>query len=167
MAGLRAVSDAAECRQLAGAKLRERGTAPMRPDLVVVTVDHEHGTADAPCDIGQRGARDPGSELAEDERVGIGLHAPADRVLDLLGRVRLVEALPEEVLEEARIVAPPVVAVVLRPTFVGRQLLLERREDRCPFRVHRPDRDSWCDEDHSRDALGVLRRQQEPTLRTE
>ncbi len=50
---------------------------------------------------------------------------PGDAVLDLLGRVRLREDLAEEELEEAAVVAQPVVPVVLRPALVGVELLVE------------------------------------------
>ena len=99
----------------------------MRPDQVAVAVDHE------------RRAPDPRAHLAEvlvawhadpadrvDQRLGRRLERPADAVLDLLGRVRLAEALGEEELEEPEVVPPPVVAVVLRPTLVGVERLVER-----------------------------------------
>ena len=56
------------------------------------------------------------------ERLGRRLEAPADAVLDRLGRVRLGEHLRDEELEEVAVVAEPVVAVVLRPALVGVEL---------------------------------------------
>ena len=61
--------------------------------------------------------------------------APADAVLDLLGRVRLGEDLREEELEEVGVVAQPVVAVVLRPALVGVELLVERARRPRPRRL--------------------------------
>ena len=58
-----------------------------------------------------------------DQRLGRRLEPPADAVLDRLRRVRLREHLREEELEEAAVVAQPVVAVVLRPALVGVELL--------------------------------------------
>ena len=40
-------------------------------------------------------------ELAGNERVGVGLEGPSDAVLDLLGRMPLVEDLREEELDKA------------------------------------------------------------------
>ena len=64
--------------------------------------------------------------LRRDERLRRRLEPPADAVLDRLRRVRLREHLREEELEEAAVVAEPVVAVVLRPAFVGVELLVPR-----------------------------------------
>ena len=49
------------------------------------------------------------------ERLRVGLQRPAHAVLDLLGRVRVVEHLGEEELQEPAVVLAPVVAVVHRP----------------------------------------------------
>jgi hypothetical protein len=57
---------------------------------------------------------------------GAGLHGPADAVLDLRGGVRLGEHLGEEELDEAGVVAPPVVTVELGPAFVAVEHLVER-----------------------------------------
>ena len=50
--------------------------------------------------------------------LGIGLQRPADRILALLGRVRLGEHLREEELHEVRVVREPVVAIPLPPALV-------------------------------------------------
>ena len=57
---------------------------------------------------------------------GARLEPPADAVLDLLRRVRLPEHLREEELDEAAVVAQPVVPVVLRPALVRVELVLPR-----------------------------------------
>ena len=67
---------------------------------------------------------EPVAERRRDQRLRRRLEAPAHAVLDRLGRVRLVEHLREEELEEAAVVAQPVVAVVLRPALVGVELLV-------------------------------------------
>ena len=70
---------------------------------------------------------EPGCELGRDERLGVGLEAPADAVLALLGGVRLGEALREEELEEVLVVLEPVVAVPLPPADVLVARLAELR----------------------------------------
>ena len=80
---------------------------------------------------------------------------PRDRVLDLLGRVRLVEELREEELEKAAVVAQPVVAVVLRPAVV----LLERRVEvvlGAPRVRRRQERERRRDRDDPEHAVGVI-----------
>src|SRR3954451_14253352 len=74
-----------------------------------------------------RRVREPRGELGRDERLGGGLQAPADRVLALLGRMRLAEHLGEEELEKVLVVLEPVVAVPLLPPLVGVVPALEHR----------------------------------------
>ena len=96
------------------------------PDRVVSAVDYEHGTphvANASQDV--VALPDPRRELGQDQGFGIRLEAPANRVVGRLRRVGLGEALAEEELEEAAVVAEPVVAVVLRPALVGVELELQ------------------------------------------
>ena len=99
-----------------------------RPDQVAVAVDHEHRAAGrartSRAKSSPRGHADPARGVGQ--RLGRRLERPADAVLDLLGRVRLVEALGEEELEEVGVVPLPVVAVVLRPPLVGVERLVER-----------------------------------------
>ena len=61
------------------------------------------------------------------QRLGVGLERPADAVLDLLGRVRLGEALAKKNSRKSAVVAQPVVAVVLRPALVGVERVVERQ----------------------------------------
>src|SRR5262245_38792007 len=60
-----------------------------------------------------------------DQRLRISIQAPLDAVLDLLGRMRLAEAPSEEELQEIAVVAAPVMAVVLGPTFRCLELVVE------------------------------------------
>jgi hypothetical protein len=125
---------------------------------VDVAVDHEHRTPNPRADVREllataqvergRGVR---------EGLGVGLETPSDAVLDLLGRVRLVEHLAEEVLEEPLVVALPVVAVVRRPALLGFELLLEARDDR-PLGVPRSERDRRPHVDDRDRALGMVGR---------
>jgi hypothetical protein len=97
------------------------------------------------------------------DRLRRRLERPADAVLDLLRRVRLREALPEEVLEEAAVVAQPVVVVVLRPALVGLERLVERMDGALGKR--RCERDRRPDEGGAGHALRVLRGEQHPPER--
>ena len=100
----------------------------MRADGVIASVDHEHGAANLVRELAH--ARLVGQsprDLARDQRLGVRLERPADRVLALLGRVRLVEDLREEELEEVLVVLEPVVAVPLAPAVVGVARLDELR----------------------------------------
>ncbi len=99
------------------------------------------------------GAFEVGSALCCDDRLGCGLEPPLDRVLELLGRVRLGEHLAHEELDEAGPVTLPVVPVVLRPTFVSVERLLEAVVD-AVRRVSETDR--WTDHDGSEHPLGVV-----------
>ncbi len=58
----------------------------------------------------------PGCVHAAEDDLGGGLQAPADPVLNLLGRVRLGEHLGDEEVQESRPVAEPVAAVPLGPS---------------------------------------------------
>ena len=71
-------------------------------------------------------SRSPATSHVGEHRVDRSVERPLDGVLDLLRRVRLRRDLLEEEAGEARVVAPPVVAVELRPALVGRQLVVER-----------------------------------------
>ena len=62
---------------------------------------------------------------ASDDDLRVGVQAPADRVLDLLGRVRLGERLGEEEVEEPGPVPQPVVPVPLGPAFRSSRFLIE------------------------------------------
>ena len=84
----------------------------------------EHRAADAATQVARRVLIEHLPELCRDERLSRRLEPPADAVLDRLRRVRLREHLREEELEEACVVAEPVVAVVLRPALVGVELLV-------------------------------------------
>ena len=99
-------------------------------------------------------AREVDPALGVDERLGSGGQRPPDGVLDLLGRVRLVEALREEELEEAREVPAPVVPIVLRPLLVGVEQVLERVQ--APLGVARCERDRGTDVNDRVNSLRVV-----------
>jgi hypothetical protein len=61
---------------------------------------------------------EPRGQLGGDQRLGVYLEPPADRVLALLRGVGLSEAHREEELEEVLVVLQPVVAVPLPPADV-------------------------------------------------
>src|SRR4030095_13317672 len=54
-----------------------------------------------------------------DQRRSFCVDGPADPVLDLLGRMRLVEDITDEELREIRVVLQPVAMVELVPAFVA------------------------------------------------
>ncbi len=94
--------------------------------------------------------------VVQQDRLGAGLHGPADGVLDLLGRVRLAEQLVEEEAHVAVPVLEPVVPVLLVPALVHVENGIEvtgagrvrGRDEGCPRR----------DADHTEHALGMRRR---------
>ncbi len=161
VAGLGAVAGAFERDERAAGGLGERGALGVRADAVGVAVDDERGAAHA------RGRVREGLQPAQaerrggvGERLGVGLERPFDAVLDLLGRVRLVEHLGEEELQEPAVVLAPVVAVVHRPRVGGAaQVVLEARADRA-LREARRERHRRADVGDAADALGVVGGQQ-------
>jgi hypothetical protein len=129
-----------------------------RPDRVVGAVDDEHRAGDAAADLPEGFAVVQLPALvSQGQGRPIGVQAPSDAVLDLLGRVRLGEHLAEEELEEVAVVLEPVVAVVLVPPVVGLHRLVERggRADGV-LRERRGGRDEGC----PLDALGMLGREE-------
>ena len=155
IARLRAVARALEGDQRAAGRLGQRLALGMGADHVPVTVQDEgwaaHPFTHRPEILSSREV-DPA--LGVDERLGSGCQRPPDGVLDLLGRVRLVEALREEELEEALEVPAPVVPVVLRPRLIGVEQVLERVE--APLGVARRERDRGTDVNDRVDSLRVV-----------
>jgi hypothetical protein len=143
--------------EVAAGDVRERRSARVGADRVVAAVDHEHGTAHALAALAEALDRRHAPRRV-DQRLRIGVESPADAVLDLLGRVRLGEHPPEEELEEARVVAQPVVAVVLGPALVGVVLVLERVAG--ALRMRRGDRYGRPDVGDGVDPLGMVGGQQ-------
>ena len=88
---------------------------------------------------------------------------PHERVLDLLGGVRLREAAPEEELEVAAEVLLPEVPVGLRPALVLGALLLEVEAGALGQR--RGERESGSHEHRAGDALRVVGREQQRAAR--
>ena len=116
VASMREVARPLERDELAARRLGERHALRVRADRVLVAVHDEHRAADARAEIGELDTgRQADSRVVVGERLGRRLEGPRDAVLDLLRRVRLREALPQEELEEVAVVAQPVVDVVLRP----------------------------------------------------
>ncbi len=166
VAHVRRVCRPFERDERAAGRLRERRAACVRRLLVLVPVDDEHGTADTGGELARlRLVGDPRSLLRGEQDLGRGLQPPFHAVLDLLRRVRLPEHLRDEELHEAGVVAQPVVAVVLRPPFVGVELDVELRQH--AERVRRRDRQGRADERRARNAVGVVGREQEPALAAE
>ena len=155
---------AAQHHQLRPALLRQRDPARLAGDRVARALDHERGALHAPGQVAHRVGRDPVLDLHVDQRLRRRVEPPPHAVLDQLGRVRLVEHLREEELEEAAVVLEPVVAVVLLPALVVVALLVPRQVaavDRLAER-HR-----GADEDRALDPLGVLGGQQQRALGAE
>ena len=154
VARVRAVPGALQRDERSTGDPRELGAHLERPDRVVGPVDHQHGARDALAEARElRRIVQLAAEIGERERLRRRLQAPPDAVLDLLGRVRLGEHLPEEELEEVAVVLEPVVAVVLGPALVGLERLVERRRD---ARGVLGERGGGGDEHRGRDPLGML-----------
>ena len=147
-------------------QLGELGTGRMRPDGIVPAVDDEDGTAHARGQLASLvGVFDTARALRRDEHLRRRLERPAHGVLDLLGRVRLGEHLREEELEEVGVMLEPVLAVVLPPSLVGLQTLVERDHGAASGR-RRAERQRRSDEDHALDALGMVRGEEQGALRS-
>ncbi len=147
-------------------QLGELGTGRMRPDRIVPAVDDEDGTAHARGQLASLvGVLDTACALRRDEHLRRRLERPVHGVLDLLGRVRLGEHLREEELEEVGVMLEPVLAVVLQPSLVRIELLVER-DHGAASRRRRAERQRRSDEDHALDALGMVRREEQGALRS-
>ena len=105
-AAIGSVAAAGEGDQLAAGPLGERDAASRSGASVLVAVDDEHRAADrAGTSPRPRSRRlDADRRPSVDQRLRVGLQAPADAVLDLLGRVRLGERSREEELDAAAVV---------------------------------------------------------------
>ena len=146
--------------------LGERLAAGRGDDGVRPALDDEQRAGHAPGELARLLGIEPARLVRQHERLGRRLESPADGVLDGLRRVRLGEDLPHEELDEAGVVAQPVVLVVLRPALVGVELVLEGVHQ--PVRVRRAStRIRRADEDGRVHALGMLGRQEEPALAAE
>src|SRR5215831_14069344 len=113
--------------QRAVRRLGQCSALAMRTDRVLLAVNDEARALNASAHVDEAldaAKTDGAARIGECHRVGV--ETPTDAVFDLLRRVRLREALAEKELEEALVVAQPVMAVVLRPTIVGVELIVER-----------------------------------------
>ena len=131
VARVREVARALEHDELAAGELRERAprTSHGRTASSVPWITSTGQSTRARSSRTLSSSCEARRELRRDERLGVRVEAPADRVLALLRRVRLGEALREEELEEVLVVLEPVVAVPLAPAdvFVARLDELVRR----------------------------------------
>ena len=107
-----------ELDELGAGGLGEDRAAVAGDQQVLVALGDEDRAADAAHQLARGGLVHVGRLDRERERVRRALEPPADRVLDLLRRVRLRHAAAEEELEVAAEVLLPVVAVGLRPALV-------------------------------------------------
>jgi hypothetical protein len=160
-----AMARALQQGELAAGRLGECDPATLASDRVGGALDHQHRAADTAAQPARGLLVEHIGEFGRDEGLRRRVQAPADAVLSWLGRVRFGEHLGEEELQEAPVVAQPVVAVVLRPALIGAELLVPvvRRA------VHRRcgERQGWGDEDGSGHPVRVPGRQQQRALRPE
>ena len=131
---MRRVPGTLERDQRPARQLGERGAGGMEPDRVVAAVHDQHRAADPGRELAHRSLVKPGRGHGRDQRLRRCLQAPANAVLDLLGRMRFGEHLGEEELQELPVVRQPVVPVELLPALVFIQLLGERRDRPGPRR---------------------------------
>ncbi len=126
VAGLGQVARAGQGDQAPARRLGQGRPLGVGPDRVLVPVDHQHRAADAAA-LPLEGLQPAQQQalLGVDQGLGGDLQRPADAVLVLLGRVGLGQAPREEELQEAAVVAQPVVLVVPGPALVGVQRLEE------------------------------------------
>ena len=156
VAGVRPVAGALEHDQRAAEFLGQRHP-PSRIDQLDPRCRGGPGWGSAPGRTGSTTVSGSSSLVAQPRKPARMVSAsvssaPADAVLDLLGGVRLGEALGEEPIQVATPVAQPVVAVLLAPS-PGR-CRAPRRTGRRHLRL--PDWQHRGDEDHAGDPLGML-----------
>jgi hypothetical protein len=125
---------------------------------VLGAVDDEGGTPNAPA---QRLGRLPVLRCVPaftlgDHRLGIGLEGPRDRVLVLLGGVRLRQQLAEEEPRPRGVVLPPEVAVAQSPAGGVVDLVRPGLGRLRPVPVARSKPHGRCDGDDTRHPVGVL-----------
>ncbi len=118
VARMRRVPGTVERDQRPVRQLGERGAGGMGPDRVVAAVHDQHRAADPGRELAHRGLVEPWRGDGRDQSLRRCLQAPADAVLDLLGRVRFGERLGEEELQEVPVAGQPVVPVELLPALV-------------------------------------------------
>ena len=159
MAGVGKVADALVGDELGAGEPGELLRAIVRHEVVLVALHDQQRKVDAlehreDLVVGHARAVD-----RVDERLAVGVQRPADRVLDLLRRVRLAEALGHEELEVVAVVARPVVPVGLRPAVVGLQIGVEREADAGGHR--RRERKCGRHEDRAAEAVAVVGAEQQ------
>src|SRR4030088_997299 len=112
-----------EQNELRAQRLGQRDPAVGSGDQVVGPLYDEHWAADLPAELAYRFLVELFLCLGRNQRLRTHLEPPAHAVFDGLCRVRLREHLGEEELEEAALVAEPVVAVVLFSSSGSSELL--------------------------------------------
>src|SRR5262249_55696614 len=99
-------------------------SAGIRDQRVFLASYDKHRTLNAPGEGATLVYSEPVVAIFSDrERFTRCLEAPADGVLGRFGRVRLGEHLRHEEFDECRVVAQPLVLVVLSPALIGVQLV--------------------------------------------
>ncbi|MEJ7719774.1 MAG: hypothetical protein WKF58_04750 [Ilumatobacteraceae bacterium] len=144
--------------ELAARHRRQRDARRVGTDGVIVAVDHEHGAASSFAH--RREALEPAcveTSFRVDQERWFDLEAPADAVLDLLGRVRLGEDPTEEELEESRVVTLPGDRVVAGPTIGLGERSLERVD--IALGVTGSQRHRRADAHHAEHSVGMIRRE--------
>src|SRR5579872_160034 len=108
------------------------GTSRRRDELVAVAMNDKNRALNLAVELGHLRIVWPkrgeifGRIDRRDQRLRIGLEPVAHRVFDLFGRVRFVSGLSEEEFQKVAVVAEPIVAVLLRPTFMAFEHVIER-----------------------------------------
>ena len=148
------------CDQPSAGYFRERSALRMGHDPVPVAMDHEHRAGERAGQVFRLLFVEACRELRGDQGVGRHLQAPANTVLNLLGGVRLVEAVGEEELEEAPMILQPVVAVPLEPAVIVRPRLIEPRQDGSSQGIVRCEAHARSDEHGAQDAIRMFGREQ-------
>jgi hypothetical protein len=122
---LRQVPDALESFESPACQLSEAHAVRVRNDPVVGAVHHDDRAADEGAELLNAARLVVGCVVGGDKRLSVGVQSPADRVVPLLRRVRLRQALVHEELDESRIVVQPHVPVVQAPPALGVEAFVE------------------------------------------
>ncbi len=153
------MADIDELDELGARRGGERGAAVGRDQLVEVALGDHQRAAHPRHEVVDLRAVQAGRLERERQRLRRRLEGPVDRVLELLGRVRLGVAAVEEELEVAAEVLVPVVTIRLGPALVLGQLGVEGVPG--AFRHRGRDRQRRRHEDRAAHPLGMVGAQQQ------
>ena len=128
-------------------------------------MDHQHRAANAGVQLFAFAGRRKAGKDGIGQCCRVGFHRPANRILDLLGRVRFAEHALEKELREILIMLAPVMLVVLCPSLGVRQRLREQCSH--AVRVAFPERCGRRDQHGAVDALGIERRKHRAEMAAE